>query len=403
MRSTISFLALGLVATVLAPVAAHADVTLTRTFAVDQVINDGAQFANVQNLDLGGGIVTDVNVGLVLTATGTGAYIGDYYAAVGHETGYAVLLNRIGKTNTDDFGHNGSGLNVTFDEAAASADIHNAPFDPNNSSPGALTGIWNSDGRTADPVDVTNLSPRTATLSSFYGTNTDGEWRLLVADESYGGTVKLTSWSLAITFTPANGTLPALTASDVVNISSGTINLTQPQMIEATIINQGLIVAPSQFNEALTFTGHVTGAGNYQGNIVFLGNYSPGNSPAAVIFDGNLTLGPDNVLTMEIGGTAPGTGYDTLHVTGNLLLGGTLNIVFINGFTPGSTDSFQFFSAGSIGGSFAQLILPEGFYAAGDVLNGGAFTLAVPEPATIALLAGLSALALAALRRRARA
>lgn len=368
---------------------ARADLTFTRVFTVNQLVPNGGEYADARTLSLGGATITDVNVGLVLTPPANDAtWAGDYYAAVGHSTGYAVLLNRIGKTTTDDYGSGANGLNVTFDDSASSGDIHAATYDSNAVSPPAVSGTWAPDAREADPAVVTDLSPRTAFLSSFNGTSTDGEWRLLIADDSPGGTARLNSWSIGLTFTAAPSAPLTVTSADTLTVST-------PQTLSGTVVNQGLVIAPTAPGQSLALSGSLSGAGHYRGNFALLGSFSPGNSPAAITFDGDLLFGPGHQLTMEIGGTTPGTGYDTLNVTGQLSFGGSLNIAFINGFIPAPGNSFQLFTATSFGGSFAQVTFNSfGNYVwdTSQLLSSGLITLSsIPEPSSFAALAGLAA------------
>jgi hypothetical protein len=58
---------------------------------------------------------------------------------------------------------------------------------------------------------------------------------------------------------------------------------------------------------------------------------------------------------MEIGGTAPGTEYDQLQVSGTATLGGTLNITLIDGFRPAVGDVFQLIAPNSFSGAFANI------------------------------------------------
>ncbi len=374
---------------------ARADLTLTRVFTVNQLVPDFGELADARTLSLGGGIVTDVNVALSLDSSPDHdpAWAGDYYVTLGHGSGLAVLLNRIGRTDTDAFGSSSGGLSVTLDDDAPVGDIHAAPHDPEPLSPPPLAGAWAPDARNVDPALVTAASPRTAFLSVFNGGPTDGEWRLFVADESPGGVARLSSWSLSLTFTPSDSALH-LTPADTLTVAT-------PQTFAPALINHGLVIAPSAPDHALTLTGPLSGPGHFQGNLILQNSYSPGDGPAAITFDGDLLFGPGHVLTLEIGGAAPGTDHDTLAITGSLTLGGTLNVVFLNGFVPAPTDFFQFFTASSFGGSFAQINLPAGFTPTGNLANGDGFTLtAIPEPAACATLAALAALGLAARRRR---
>ena len=80
----------------------------------------------------------------------------------------------------------------------------------------------------------------------------------------------------------------------------------------------------------------VTGAGD-----VFMeGELTPGNSPAAVPFGGNLHLGPASTTRIELAGKTPGTQYDQLNVTQTATLAGTLAVSLLNNFNPAPLDPF---------------------------------------------------------------
>ena len=380
--------------------AARADIVFTQVFTVGKNIADLGELADVRAVSFSGGVIDDVTIGLRIDTVSAlnPAASGDYYVGLGHDTGYAVLLNRIGKTLADegDVGSGHGGVDVTFNDAAANGDIHLAPFDDSLDAPPALTGAWAPDGRTADPGLAS--SSRTATLSTFNGLAPGGAWELLIADDSRGGVGRLVSWSVSLRISPSVSTTP-IQVSD----SGGALTFDAPQTLTNDLVNQGRIIGPSAPGDVLTLEGHVSGAGDYEGNFVFTGSFSPGNSPAAVTFDGDLVFAPSHVLTMEIGGTAPGTGYDTISVTGTLGLGGTLNVVFINGFVPQPSDVFQFFPATSIAGSFVQVNLPFGYTAVGAIADGADFTLAtIPEPAFAGLWGAGAARFVATRRRRVR-
>ena len=124
------------------------------------------------------------------------------------------------------------------------------------------------------------------------------------------------------------------------------------------VTNQGEIRTSA--NGFTIFYGSVSGAGTFTGTgtVNFEGDLTPGNSPATVSFGGNMSLGPDSVLKIEIGGAAPGTQYDQINVTGTLSLGGTLQVSFIKGFVPAAGQSFDLLNWGSLAGTFSSIQLP---------------------------------------------
>ena len=128
-----------------------------------------------------------------------GGFNGDLYAYLSHgSTGFAVLLNRVGKTASDPFGYSDAGFHITLSDAA-SLDIHN--YGGNGGAP--LTGIWQPDGRNVDPQLVLDTSLRTASLNSFVGSDPNGTWTLFVADMAGGGgQAVLQSWGIDVTPVP---------------------------------------------------------------------------------------------------------------------------------------------------------------------------------------------------------
>ena len=101
--------------------------------------------------------------------------------------------------------------------------------------------------------------------------------------------------------------------------------------------------------------GSLEGTGTVSGTVSNAGRVRPGASAAA----GTLTIsGPyaqttGGALDVEIGGPAPGTGYDRLAVSGAAALGGALNISLINDFEPILNAQFTILTFGSRSGDFA--------------------------------------------------
>ena len=148
--------------------------------------------------------LTDVDVRVTLaTPVQGGAYNGDYYLSLQHGSGFSVLLNRVGRIagNTEGYGDNG--FNVTFDDQAATGDVHNyrsalgGPVDLAYTLP--LTGSWAPDGRGSSPTTVLDTDARGLLLYVFHGAQANGGWTLQVIDFNSGGTASLTRWELVLT------------------------------------------------------------------------------------------------------------------------------------------------------------------------------------------------------------
>lgn len=177
-------------------------------YSVNSPIPDGdpTGLANVQTINSAPGMtITDLNVTLSISGSGSGGFNGDLYVALQHESGFSVLLNRPGKRSAAPQGYSDSGLSVTFD-GSATDDVHNYRLElsGNHATPlGApLTGVWQPDARSTDPAIVLDTSLRPATLDSFANLPVNGQWVLFVADLSSGGTQTLNSWGIQVTAVP---------------------------------------------------------------------------------------------------------------------------------------------------------------------------------------------------------
>ncbi len=213
------------------------------------------------------------------------------------------------------------------------------------------------------------------------------------------GGVHVTGGSLAVADTGKfGGGLTVDHGASFLNLSGGDLKIDGRSFVQGELDT----VAGS----TTVFSGLVSGSGLFGGAGVvrFNGGYSPGNSPASVTIQGDMNLGSSNDLTMELGGTTLGTGYDHLNVLGTATLGGNLNIAYYNGFSASLGQSFDLFDFNSSNGAFASINLPtlahglvwntSGLYSNGVI---SVQAQAVPEPASFAIL-GISVVAL--LRRR---
>jgi subtilisin-like proprotein convertase family protein len=175
--------------------------TFTTGFQNGGVIPDGSftGWSDTHNLAGAPSSITDVSVSLNLS----GGWNGDLYAYLVHSSGFAVLLNRVGRETGNTPGYGNAGMNVVLNDAA-SVNIH---------SYGGLsvpTGNYVPDGRNINPVSspatFSSTSP-TALLGSFNGLNANGNWTLFIADVSGGDVSTVTSWGLDIASVPEPGSI----------------------------------------------------------------------------------------------------------------------------------------------------------------------------------------------------
>ena len=102
--------------------------------------------------------------------------------------------------------------------------------------------------------------------------------------------------------------------------------------------------------------GTLRGSGEVDGNVTnSSGTVAPGTSPGTLTVDGAYAQSAAGTLAIDVDGTAQGTGYDHLAVTGAATLNGTLAVVPGLGFDPALSDTFQFLTSDSRTGTFATL------------------------------------------------
>ncbi len=170
------------------------------------------------------------------------------------------------------------------------------------------------------------------------------------------------------------------------------------------------VSAVGNTSSTAVFLGAFTGSGGFTGggDVFALGDLRPGNSPASVLYDGNLFLGNSTNTFIELGGLGMNE-FDQLLVTGDLNLAGDLFVsllgthslglnqqYLIGDIGGGLTGQFSGLGEGDLVGVFGgqQLFIT---YAAGNGNDIGLFT-AVPEPSSLLVFA--LAGSLLALRRR---
>ena len=209
--------------------------------------NNPSGVALVQTLsgNPAGSLIVDVNVRLKLR--GDGARNGDLFATLEHQSGYTVLLNRVGRSEQRPFGYQDPGLNILLDDEAEHGDVHRyrARLFGNDETPvgqaldSFWAGGWAADGRNIDPADSYDIVPRRATLSSMKGLSVDGRWRLYIADVAPGGISELVEWSLDIEYTTDQATLDLLFENATIRADAESREITVPVSIKGTLAVSG--------------------------------------------------------------------------------------------------------------------------------------------------------------------
>lgn len=121
---------------------------------------------------------------------------------------------------------------------------------------------------------------------------------------------------------------------------------------------------------------------------------------------GNLTLGANSTLQLDLAGTTAGS-FDRVVLAQAITLDGQLQISLLSGFVPANTDAFTVLTAtGGVSGLFANVTagrvsFTEGSFAVNQVGNSVVLSdfTPVPEPSVLALL-GLTGVGIAWISRR---
>lgn len=147
-----------------------------------------------------------------------------------------------------------------------------------------------------------------------------------------------------------------LTTNNGARLTAGeSLNSNSDVLIDGDFINNGTVNGPSSFTtRRIAFNDNVSGAGNYTGNIEFLQEFSPGNSPGTVSFE-NILLADSSTLSIELGGLLSGE-FDHLLVSGEATISGLLEVLLLDDFTPSLGSTFEIINIeGNRSGQFLGL------------------------------------------------
>ncbi len=283
------------------------------------------------------------------------------------------------------------------------------------------SGLVTGDGTIAKPLtngttgEVRGELGRTLTVTG--ATINSGTFNLLGGTLEFTGTVT----NSAAGFISGHGALftGGLTNAGVIAVSGGNMDIRGDTTLTAgaRVATSGASAITTFFDDVVhngleiftgagastVFYGSQSGAGSFTGTgtVYYIGDLRPGNSPASVLYEGDLVFGGTSTLTLEIGGLTAGSGYDKVNVGGTLYEDGVLDVVLYGGFLPAAGASFDLIDAGAVAGAFDAVNLPalgSGLSWDTSQLSANGTVSVVPEPTSATLL--LCGTAFLGLRRR---
>jgi hypothetical protein len=138
-----------------------------------------------------------------------------------------------------------------------------------------------------------------------------------------GGLIDATAANLTVT---QSGGSPSFVNNGTLTIGAGrTVSITNGSTsngVSGLIQGSGtLVVSPSPFANA--------------------GTLSPGSSPGVLSITGSVVEASTALISIELGGTTVGSGYDRLAISGSETTAGTLAVTLISGFMPSAGDQFR--------------------------------------------------------------
>jgi autotransporter-associated beta strand protein len=208
----------------------------------------------------------------------------------------------------------------------------------------AVTGATTIDNDISGTGSLTKSGTGTVILSgtnTYSGGTTVNGGTLQVSGGSAladGGSVTVSSGA-TLDLNGTSETIGSLSGSGTLNIGTGTLTLTDSAStnFSGTISGTGTIAGGGTYTVASGATLGGTSTFSTAVTVASGGTIAPGNSPGK-ISTGNLTLASGSTANMEIEGTAAGTGYDQIAVTGTVTISGaTLSLTVTDIPSAGAT------------------------------------------------------------------
>jgi hypothetical protein len=263
----------------------------------------------------------------------------------------------------------------------------------------------------------TNIMAISGGTASFDGTGTVSPSTLTLSGGTLGGAQTVTarnsmSWiggnmsGTGRTLIPSGGSLAVSNLSTFNSITSRTLDNggtttwagASITMIGGVITNEPGALFQVQSPASINFGGgspRFDNAGTFRKSVtpgtftftVPLNNNGTVDIQSGVLFaHGGFGSTSNAVLNCALAGTAPGTNYGQLQVSGPVTLDGTLSVNLTNNYIPGTNDLFTLVTAGPRNGAFSNFIYPSNKVAMvlsntpTSVIVRATNILAVPEP-----------------------
>jgi autotransporter-associated beta strand protein len=145
---------------------------------------------------------------------------------------------------------------------------------------------------------------------------------------------------------------------DWIVTSASNNNYTGPTLVEAGRLN--LLGTTGTGDTTIEPAARLDGTGTVSGNLIVGGRVDPGDSLGTLNVLGNYDQQDGATLAIEIQGTSAGM-FDVLHVAGNAVVEGQLNISLLSLFAPSPGSLFPILNAASVAGGVALVGDATGF------------------------------------------